>query len=52
MNKNSYLGNSDICALGEMYQQYLKDPHSVEDGWQKFFEGFEFAQQNFDTETQ
>ncbi|KAA3649509.1 MAG: 2-oxoglutarate dehydrogenase E1 component [Bacteroidetes bacterium] len=50
MDKFSYLGNADISAVDELYQQYLKDPNSVEEGWLKFFEGFEFAVKNYDTE--
>lgn len=30
-----------------MYQQYSTDPDSVDEGWKKFFEGFEFAQEKF-----
>lgn len=50
MDKFSYLGNADVSAVDELYQQYLKDPNSVEEGWFKFFEGFEFAVKNYDTE--
>jgi 2-oxoglutarate dehydrogenase E1 component len=52
MDNHSYLSNTDATVLEEMYQQFLKDPLSVEDGWRKFFDGFEFARTNFDAETQ
>jgi 2-oxoglutarate dehydrogenase E1 component len=50
MDKFSYLGNADVSAVDELYQQYLKDPNSVDEGWFKFFAGFEFAVKNYDTE--
>ena len=43
MDKYSYLSNVDSAWLDDLYQQYLKDPASVETGWARFFEGFEFA---------
>jgi 2-oxoglutarate dehydrogenase E1 component len=45
MDKYSYLSNVDSAWLDDLYQQYLKDPASVETGWARFFEGFEFARQ-------
>lgn len=50
MDKFSYLGNADVSAVDEIYQQYLKDPDSVDEGWLKFFKGFDFAIKNYDTE--
>jgi len=47
MDKFSFIGNSEIAAIDKLYQQYKTDPDSVEKQWQKFFEGFEFAQKNF-----
>lgn len=43
MDKYSYLSNVDSVWLDDLYQQYQKDPASVETGWARFFEGFEFA---------
>ncbi|HRF79789.1 MAG TPA: 2-oxoglutarate dehydrogenase E1 component, partial [Flavobacteriales bacterium] len=43
MDKYSYLSNVDSAWLDDLYQQYQKDPASVETGWARFFEGFEFA---------
>ena len=45
MDKYSYLSNVDSAWLDDLYQQYQKDPASVETGWARFFEGFEFAKQ-------
>lgn len=45
MEKFSYLGNADINTINQIYESYLQDPESVDQGWQRFFEGFEFARQ-------
>jgi len=47
MNNNSYLGNIDANSIDQLYQQFQKDPESLEISWRKFFEGFEFALGNF-----
>lgn len=49
MDKYTYLSNVDIGTVENLYQQYLKDPNSVEETWQKFFEGFEFARKNYES---
>jgi 2-oxoglutarate dehydrogenase E1 component len=48
MDKFSYLGNADVSAIEDLFQQYLKDSNSVEQDWQKFFAGFEFARKNYE----
>jgi 2-oxoglutarate dehydrogenase E1 component len=50
MDKFSYLSNADVNAYEELFKQYKKDPESVEFGWRKFFEGFEFSKSNYDSE--
>ncbi len=50
MDKHSYLSNADGAVIEDFYQQYLNNPESVSEGWRKFFEGFEFARKNYDTE--
>ena len=47
MEKQTYISSSDISALDDLYQQYLKNNSTVETDWQKFFEGFEFARKNY-----
>ena len=47
MDKFSYVGNADVSAIDEMYQQYRNDPSSVDNSWQKFFEGVEFAKTDY-----
>ncbi len=44
MDKYSYIANSDASYIEELYNSYKKDPSAVDEGWQKFFEGFEFYQ--------
>ncbi|MCB0787565.1 MAG: 2-oxoglutarate dehydrogenase E1 component, partial [Flavobacteriales bacterium] len=43
-----YLSNVDSAWLDDLYQQYLKEPSSVESGWARFFEGFELARTDHD----
>jgi 2-oxoglutarate dehydrogenase E1 component len=48
MDKVSYIGNADVNAIDELYNTYKNDPSSVDEGWRKFFEGFEFGQTNYE----
>ncbi len=48
MDKYSYLGNADPSMIEELYRKHKTDPGSVDESWSKFFEGFEFAQLQFD----
>jgi len=48
MDKVTYVGNADVNAIDHLYQSYSKDPESVDIGWRKFFEGFDFARVNFE----
>lgn len=50
MDKHSYLSNADGAVIDDYYQRYINDPESVSEGWRKFFEGFEFARKNYDTD--
>jgi 2-oxoglutarate dehydrogenase E1 component len=43
MDKLSYLSNTGIDYVEGLYNQYLNDNASVDEGWRRFFEGFEFA---------
>lgn len=47
MDKFSYLGNGDVNAVEELYQQFKANPDSVDETWRKFFQGFEFFQANY-----
>ena len=44
MDNLTYLSNADTGYIEGLYQAYKQDPSSVDFGWQKFFEGFEFGQ--------
>ena len=48
MDKVSYVGNADVNAIDHLYKMYQQDPESVDLGWKKFFEGFDFARTNFE----
>ena len=48
MDKVSYVGNADVTAIDHLYNMYQQDPESVDIGWKKFFEGFDFARTNYE----
>lgn len=50
MEKRSYLGNSEISVIDELYQQYLSNGNDLDEGWKKFFDGFEFARRTYQEE--
>lgn len=39
----SHITNAHPSFIDSIYQQYLKDPASVDDGWRLFFDGFEYG---------
>ena len=45
MDAYSYIANADAAAIESLYQAYRQNPESVDFGWRKFFEGFDFSQQ-------
>lgn len=49
MDKFSYISNADVGYIDDLYKSYQQDPENVEMSWRKFFEGFEFSQQQFGT---
>ena len=50
MDNFSYLSNSSIAYIEEEYTKYQQDPNSVDSGWARFFEGFQFARKNYDSD--
>jgi len=48
MDNISYVGNADVNAIDHLYKSYCQDPDSVDIGWKKFFEGFDFARANYE----
>src|ERR1051326_9540335 len=47
MEKQTYIANSNIAAIDDLYQRYLTNGNDLDEGWKKFFEGCEFARKNF-----
>jgi len=47
MDKYSFIANAHGNYLDEVYASFREDPTSVDESWQRFFEGFEFSQQKF-----
>lgn len=47
MDSYSYISNADVGYLDQLYQNYKKDPASVDASWQKFFEGYDFSRQRY-----
>jgi 2-oxoglutarate dehydrogenase E1 component len=47
MDGYSYISNADVGYLDQLYQNYKKDPTSVDVTWQKFFEGYDFSLQRY-----
>jgi len=47
MEAHSFLGNSEIETIEDLYRQYLKNPDELDQSWKNFFKGFEFARTNY-----
>ena len=47
MDKYSYLSNGHAEAIEDLYKKYQENPESLDSGWRKFFEGFEFSKLNY-----
>lgn len=48
MDSYSYISNAEVGYLDQLYQNYKKDPNSVDPQWQKFFEGYEFQSSRYE----
>ena len=46
MKDFSYITNSHPAYIESLYNQYLKDPTSVDPDLKKFFDGYDFAVSN------
>jgi 2-oxoglutarate dehydrogenase E1 component len=51
MDKYSYIANAHVSYIDELYNSYKNDPKSIDESWKEFFEGFDFALANYDTQT-
>jgi 2-oxoglutarate dehydrogenase E1 component len=43
MDRLNYINSGNAAYIDSLYEDYKKDPESVDFGWQKFFEGFDFG---------
>lgn len=50
MDKFSAIGNSEAASIDQLYHTFLTNPSGVSEDWQKFFQGFEFARKNYESE--
>jgi hypothetical protein len=41
-----YINSGNAAYIDSLYEAYKQDPESVDFGWQKFFEGFDFGKDN------
>jgi 2-oxoglutarate dehydrogenase E1 component len=47
MDTKSFINSSDPDAIEKLYQDFQRDPKSVPEDWRHFFEGFEFAREDY-----
>ena len=47
MDKYSFLNAAHTVYFAELYDQYLKNPDSVEPSWRAFFQGYDFGSENY-----
>ncbi len=50
MDKYSFLNAAHSQFIEDLYQQYIKYPDSIEPSWKSFFQGFDFALENYGKE--
>ena len=44
MDRLNYINPANADYINSLYEAYKQDPESIDFGWQKFFEGFDFGQ--------
>ncbi|MBC2843599.1 2-oxoglutarate dehydrogenase E1 component [Winogradskyella flava] len=47
MDKYSFLNAAHTAYFADLYDQYLKNPDSVEPSWRAFFQGYDFGSENY-----
>lgn len=47
MDQFSYIANAEPAYIESLYNTFKTSPDSIDHDWKKFFEGFDFAQTNF-----
>ena len=45
MDRLNYINSGNAAYIDSLYELYKQDPESVDFGWQKFFEGFDFGRE-------
>ena len=43
MDRLNYINSGNAAYINSLYEAYKQEPESVDFGWQKFFEGFDFG---------
>jgi 2-oxoglutarate dehydrogenase E1 component len=46
MDRLNYIDSGNAAYIDSLYEAYKQDPESVDFGWQKFFEGFDFGKES------
>ena len=49
MDRLNYINSGNAAYINTLYEAYKQEPGSVDFGWQKFFEGFDFGKDNQDS---
>ena len=52
MDRFSFLNAASTAYFDELYEQYLKNPDSVEPSWRAFFQGFDFGKEGSSTSSE
>ena len=47
MDRFSFLGGVHATFIDDLYQKYLKSPDNVEPSWRAFFQGYDFALEEY-----
>jgi 2-oxoglutarate dehydrogenase E1 component len=47
MDHLTFIGNSEIETIDQLYKKYTDDPGSVDESWRNFFKGYDFARLYF-----
>jgi 2-oxoglutarate dehydrogenase E1 component len=45
MDRLNYINSGNAAYINSLYEAYKQDPGSIDFGWQKFFEGFDFGRE-------
>lgn len=48
MDRFSFLGSVHASFIDDLYEDYLQNPDAVEPSWRAFFQGYDFARENYD----